>query len=285
MTLLNNLKTAFLLGSLMGLCMLVGYLVLGGPMGLAVGLLVGGLGNLITFFFSDKIAIAAMQGQPIERNDLPWLYDGVQNMASDAGLPMPRLYVCPQAAPNAFATGRNPRNAAVAVTQGMLQNFRREEILAVLAHELAHVRHRDTLISTIAATMAGLISYAGYMLMWFGGGRNSRDNPLGLVGTLALVLLAPIAAMLIQMAISRQREYAADAYGGALCGNPLHLAAALERLGRLNERIPTETNPAFHNLYIVEPLHDGIGNLFSTHPPLEKRIAALQQQAAQRGYL
>jgi heat shock protein HtpX len=277
---INNIKTTLLLGTLMGLFMAVGYFVLGSQ-GVLIGFLFGGLGNLIAYFYSDKIALAAMRGQPIERADLPWLHDLVARLAANAGLPMPRLYICPQPAPNAFATGRNPQNAAVAVTQGMLR-FPPHEIEGVLAHELAHVKHRDVLISTIAATLAGIISYAGYFLMFMGGGRD-RENPLGAIGALAMIILAPIAALLIQAAISRQREFAADSFGGELCGDPLKLASALQRLAAANERIPTDTPPAFSSLYIVKPLSPtGFAGLFSTHPPIEQRIAALREQAAGR---
>jgi heat shock protein HtpX len=275
----NNLKTTVLLASLMGLCMLIGHLLLG-PRGVLIGLLFGGLGNLIAFFYSDKIALMSMGGREIHRADHPRLFDMIERLAQRAGLPMPRVYICPQAAPNAFATGRSPRHAAVAVTQGLLRHFPEHEIEGVLAHELGHVKHHDMLISTLAAVMAGLISYAGYMLLFFGGG-SRRDNPLGLIGTLAMIILAPIAAALIRAAISRQREYAADSYGGELCGQPLNLAAALQRLQAGNEQIPTQTPPAFHSLYIVQPLSaKGRGSLGDTHPPIEKRIAALRAQAA-----
>ncbi|MFQ5806875.1 MAG: M48 family metalloprotease [Phycisphaerae bacterium] len=274
----NNLKTTVLLASLMGLCMLIGHLFLG-PYGMLIGLLFGGLGNLIAFFYSDKIALMSMGGREVQRSDIPWLFDMIERLSQRAGLPMPRVYVCPQAAPNAFATGRSPNHAALAVTQGMLRNFPEHEIEGVIAHELGHIRHRDMLISTIASVMAGLITYAGYMLMFFGGGQR-RDNPLGLIGVLAMIILAPLAAALIRAAISRQREYAADSYAGELCGQPLKLASALQRLRAGNERIPTETPPAFHNLYIVEPLSaSGMTSLFGTHPPIEKRIVALRAQA------
>jgi heat shock protein HtpX len=277
---LNNVKTAVLLGALMSLCLAVGWLVGGGrPQGLMIGFLFGAAGNLIAYFFSDRIALAAMGAQAVGRDEAPALYEIVENLALRAGLPMPRVYVCPQPAPNAFATGRDPHHAAVAVTQGLLQNFPPREIEGVLAHELAHVKHRDVLISTIAAVLAGMISALGYMLMW-GGGRD-RDNPLGAIGTLLMIILAPLAAALIQAAISRQREFAADAHGGELCGDPLKLAAALARLSSANEHIRTDTSPAFHNLYIVEPLTGGgISSLFSTHPPIQERIAALRDQAA-----
>jgi heat shock protein HtpX len=276
----NNLKTTLLLASLMGLCMLIGYLFLG-PHGMLIGLLFGGLGNLIAFFYSDKIALMSMGGREVHRSDVPWLFDMIERLSQRAGLPMPRVYICPQAAPNAFATGRSPNHAAVALTQGMLRNFPEHEIEGVIAHELGHIKHRDMLISTVASVLGAVITYAAYMLMFFGGG-DRRDNPLGLIGLLATIILAPFAALLIQAAISRQREYAADSHAGELCGDPRKLAAALQRLQAGNERIPTETPPAFHNLYIVEPLSaSGMSSLFGTHPPIEKRIAALRAQAAQ----
>ncbi|MFH1745993.1 MAG: zinc metalloprotease HtpX [Planctomycetota bacterium] len=277
MRFMNAFKTATLLSLMMALFMAVGYFILG-PRGVMFGFIFGGLGNLIAYFYSDKIALTAMRAQEVQRGDIPWLVDMVERLAQRAGLPMPRVYICPQPAPNAFATGRNPKNSAVAVTQGMLQHFPPEEIEGVLAHELGHVKHRDVLISTIAATLAGIISYAGWMLMFMGG--RGRDNPLGVIGALAMIILAPLAAALIKAAISRQREFAADSFGGELCGDPNKLAAALARLQRGNERIPTDTNPAFHNMYIMQPLSGGgLTRLFSTHPPTEQRIAALRQQA------
>lgn len=275
----NTTKTAMLLAALMGLCGAIGYFV-AGPQGLILGFAFGGLGNVIAYFFSDKIAIASMGGHEVRREDLPWLVDMVQELATRANLPMPRVYVCPQAAPNAFATGRSPAHSAVAVTEGMLRLFPRHEIEGVIAHEIAHIRNRDVLIATIAATLAGMISSIAWMAMWFGGGNNSRENPLGAIGAILMIVLAPIAAMLIQLAISRSREFSADAYGGQLCGDPLKLAAALERLQSGNQRIPTDTNPAYHSLYIMSPLSaGGVGSLFSTHPPTDKRIAALRRQA------
>ncbi len=289
MRVMNNIKTVLLLSALMGLCMLVGFAA-GGPHGLLIGLIFGGIGNFIGYFFSDRIALAAMQAVEVtrENRELAWLVDMVERLATRAGLPAPRVYVCPQEAPNAFATGRNPRNSAVAITIGMLRDFPRPEIEAVMAHELAHIRHRDVLTATIAAVMAGVISYAGYMLMFMGGGGNrdgEHQSPFAAVGAIVAVLLAPIAALLIQSAISRQREFAADHYAGELCGNPLQLASALARLERRNEAIPTETNPAFNSLYIVNPLSAGamMASLFSTHPATEKRIAALEQQANAMG--
>jgi heat shock protein HtpX len=282
MRIMSHIKTAFLLGSLMGLCMLAGHL-LGGPQGLLVGLALGGVGNLLAYCYSEKLALTAMQAHEVTRAEAPWLVDIVEQLAREAGIPAPRVYVCPQEAPNAFATGRNPQNGVVAVTQGMLRGFPQDEVAAVLAHEIAHIKHRDVLISTMAAVMAGVISYTGYMLMFFGGGQRS-DNPLGAMGALAMVLLAPIGAMLIQLAISRSREYAADAYAGELTGNPRALAAALQRLQSRNERVETDVNPAFHSLFIVQPLSGGasLASWFSTHPSTEKRIAALRRQAVAR---
>jgi len=275
----NDVKTAMLLAFLMGLCMAVGYFI-AGTHGLIIGFLFGGAGNLVAYFFSDKIALASMGAQELPPTELPWLHDIVERLAMRAGLPKPRVYVCPQAAPNAFATGRNPQHAVVAVTEGLLRNLSAHEVEGVLAHEIAHVKHRDMLICTLAAVMAGVISSIGYMFMWFGGGRD-RENPLGAVGAIAMIILAPLAAALIQAAISRQREYAADSYGGELCGDPNKLASALARLQTANERIPTETNPAYHTLYIVDPLaaSGGVVGLFATHPPIEERIALLRAQA------
>jgi heat shock protein HtpX len=284
MRFLNNVKTAMLLGGLMALCMAVGYFATGGrPEGILIGFLFGGVSNLVAFFFSDKIALTAMRAREVSREDLPWLHDMVERLAERAGLPKPRVYVCPQQAPNAFATGRNPQHAAVAVTEGMLRHFPQPEIEGVIAHELAHVRHRDVLISTIAAVIAGTITMLSYMLMFFGGGGSGRQeggSPLGGIGAIAMMILAPLAAGLIQAAISRQREYAADSYAGELTGDPNQLAAALERLQRGNERIPTETSPAFHNMYIMEPLSGrGVASLFATHPDTNDRIARLRAQA------
>ncbi|MEW6252141.1 MAG: zinc metalloprotease HtpX [Planctomycetota bacterium] len=275
----NNFKTAMLLAALTALCMAVGYFA-GGTNGVLMGFFFGGFMNVIAYFFSDKIALASMRAQEVPREELPWLHDMVERLAARAGIPKPRVYVSPQSAPNAFATGRNPQNAVVAVTAGMLR-FPQHELEGVLAHEIGHVKHRDILIATIAAVMASAISMLGWMLMWGGHGRD-RENPLGAIGALAMVILAPLAAGLLQAAISRQREFAADSYGGELAGDPNRLASALERLAAVNERVPMEAgNPALHSLFIVQPLSGGgMLSLFSTHPPIEQRVAALREQAA-----
>lgn len=281
MRLVNHAKTAFLLGALLGLCMLVGHLV-GGAAGMLIGLILGGVGNLVAFFFSDRIALAAMQARPIAPDESPWLHGMVRDLADRAGLPMPRVYLCPHDAPNAFATGRNPRHSAVAITEGMLRAFPRQEIAGVVAHELAHIKHRDVLITTVAAILGGVISYAGYALIFSGGNQDEKEGGgSNLLGALAAMILAPVAAMLIQLAISRSREYAADSYAAELCADPRGMAAALHRLGSLNQRIPTEVNPAYNGMFIIQPLSATarLSSLFSTHPPVEKRIAALLQMA------
>lgn len=280
--LVGSIKTAMLLGALMGLCMLVGHAV-GGAGGMLLGLILGGVSNLVMYFFSDRIALRAMHAQPADPREHGWLIEMVERLAQRAGLPMPGVYVCPQEAPNAFATGRSPRHSAVAITEGMLRSFPRQEIAAVMAHELGHVKHRDVLITTLAAVMGGVISYAGYALMFSGPHDDGDEGHSGLPGVLLATLLAPIAATLIQLAISRSREYSADAYAGQLCGEPRHLASALARLQRQTERIPMEVNPAYQSLFIVQPLSGGrwAASLFSTHPPMEKRIAALMAQAEQ----
>lgn len=279
MRVLSALKTGVLFSLLIAIFMLAGW-ALGSQFGLMIGLILGGVANLIAYYYSDKIALASMRAQPVTRAEAPWLIDTVERLAERANLPMPRVYVCPQEAPNAFATGRDPKHAAVAITAGMLRNFPQHEVEAVLAHELAHVKHRDVLISTIAATMAGALSYLGYIFL-FGGGRDS-ESPLAAVGAILTIILAPIAAMIIQLAISRQREFGADAYGGELCGNPMNLAAALNRLEGLNRRIPTDGNPAYQSLFIVQPLsaRERMASWMSTHPPVAKRIEALRRQAA-----
>jgi heat shock protein HtpX len=268
------LRTTLLLASLTGLLVVIGALI-GGPDTALLFLVIAALLNMGAYWFSDRIALAMARAKPVTREEAPRLYEIVEELATRAGLPMPRLYIIPQDQPNAFATGRNPKHAAVAVTRGILKLLSEDELRGVLAHELAHVRNRDILISSVAATIAGAITYLGYMLLWFGG---DDDSPLGLIGSLALVLLAPIAASIIQLAISRQREFSADATGAEISGNPESLAGALLRLEEGAKAIPMQVNQASEPLYIVKPFSGGgIAKLFSTHPPIEERVRRLRQ--------
>lgn len=280
----NYLKTAVLMAGLTALFLAAGER-LGGPRGmLLAGAFVVVL-NFGTFWFSDRIALALNGAVPLAEGQLPWLRDAVAGLAQRAGLPMPRLYVIPTPAPNAFATGRDPSHAAIAVTSGILQILDRRELLGVLAHELAHVKNRDTLISTIAATLAGVITQVARLAFWFGGaflgGRDrDEDDGGGALASLGMLVVAPIAAMLLQLAISRSREYAADATGGALCGDPDALADALQKLERGAEVFPYERAPATAPLFIVNPLSGGgLLSLFSTHPATEERVRRLRAMA------
>ncbi|HVS70271.1 MAG TPA: zinc metalloprotease HtpX [Phycisphaerae bacterium] len=279
----NGLKTAMLLGLLMGLCLAVGY-AFGGEEGLIIGLVVGGGMSVVTYFFSDKMALASVGARPVTREEAPELYDMTETLAKRAGLPMPRLYFSPEQAPNAFATGRNPKHSVVCVTAGLMQMMSGRELEGVIGHELSHVKHRDILISTIAAVMAGAIAMMAHWMMWFGGGRRSRDSgPLDLVAMILMIILAPLAAGLIQMAISRSREYAADATGAYLAGGPEGLISALKKLEVGNKQIPMNVPPAEAHMFIMKPLTrqeigEGVAGLFRTHPPTEKRIANLLQQ-------
>jgi heat shock protein HtpX len=273
---INNTKTAMLLGLMFGLVLLAGQLI-GGTQGLVFAFLLGGLGNLFAYFYSDKIAIASMRGQQVDQRSAPDLIEMVGRLSRNAGLPMPRVYVCPQEAPNAFATGRNPRNAAVAVTQGALKLLSYDELEGVMAHELAHVKNRDTLTSTIAATIAGAISALGWVFMF--GGRSRDVNPLV---ALLFVFLAPLAAGIIQLAISRSREYVADADGAAIAGTPHGLISALQKLEAVAKRVPMQNQmPTQNHMFIVQPLSGGGGfaSLFSTHPSTAQRIAKLRELA------
>jgi len=277
----NGLKTAFLLGLLMGLCLAIGSIW--GSHGLIIGFAFGGVFTLISYFFSDKIALASMHAQQVTPEQAPELFAMTECLAQRAGIPMPRLYVSPEQAPNAFATGRGPKNGVVCVTQGLMQMMERRELEGVIAHEIAHIKHRDILISTIAAIIAGAISHVAYMAMWIGSPRDSEGNgsPLGMVGMLLMVILAPLAAMLIQMAISRSREYAADAAGARLAGGPEGLVNALRKLELMNRQIPmANVSPSQAQMFIVRPLLDGgsMSDLFRTHPQTEKRIAKLIEQ-------
>ncbi|MGZ5342909.1 MAG: zinc metalloprotease HtpX [Solirubrobacterales bacterium] len=269
-----TLRTTVLLATLTGLLVGIGYLV-GGPQ-IALFFLIGALFfNLIQFWFSDKIALKMAGAKPVTEQEAPKLYEMVRELTTRAGLPMPRLYVIGQQQPNAFATGRNPKHSAVAVTQGILDLLNEDELKGVLAHELTHIQHRDILVTTIAASIGGAITYLAYMLMWFGG---DNESPLSLVASLAMVLLAPIAAALIQLAVSRQREFSADAGGAEISGNPETLASALLRLEQGAEAAPMQVNQATEPLYIVKPFSGGgVARLFSTHPPIEERVRRLRQ--------
>jgi len=275
----NWLKTTFLLALLTGLLLWLGD-VLGGQQGLVMALTFAGVMNLVAYFFSDKIALAMHHAQPVDEAAAPQLYAVVAELSQRAGIPMPRLYVIPEMQPNAFATGRSPAHAAVAVTQGLMQAMDRDELKGVLAHELTHVLHRDILISSVAATIAGALAMlarmAGYAMMF--AGRGGREERGGAFGGLFFVIVAPIAAMVIQLAISRSREYAADEGGARLAGTPTGLVSALRKLGAYSQRIPMETaQPTTAHMMIANPFSGGgIMQLFSTHPPMEKRIGRLE---------
>jgi heat shock protein HtpX len=270
-----GLRTTILMAALGGLFVAIGFAI-GGSQTALLFLFFAALLNLGAYFFSDRIALATARAKPIEESEAPRLYQIVRELTTRAGLPMPRLYIIPSDQPNAFATGRSPKHSAVAVTQGITKLLSEDELRGVLSHELAHVKHRDILVQSVAATIGAAITYLGYMLLWFGGDDN--DSPVGLVASLALVLLAPIAASLIQLSISRQREFAADAGGAEICGNPESLASALLRLEEGAKAMPMEVNPATEPLYIVKPFSGkGVANLFSTHPPIEERVRRLRQ--------
>jgi heat shock protein HtpX len=278
-------KTTFLLGALTGLLMLIGGLA-GGRHGIEIAFIIAIATNFFSYWFSDKMVLAAYHAQPIDASTAPELYAIVQELALQAHIPMPRLYMIDSDTPNAFATGRNPNHAAVAVTRGILRICSRDELKGVLAHELSHVLNRDILTSSIAATLAGAIMMLGTWLRWgaiFGLGGRDEDERGGIIGLVIAGILAPIAASLIQLATSRTREYQADASGARLSHNPLYLANALRKLEAANERMPLDAGPATAHLFIVNPLSsEGMSRLFSTHPPIEERIRRLEQMAAGR---
>jgi len=272
------LRTTFLLTALTLVLITIGA-YFGGRNGMSIALLFAAVGNAFAYFFSDKIALWSSGAQPVTREQLPRLYEVMERLAAKANLPVPKLYVVPEAAPNAFATGRNPHHASVAVTEGLLQLMNDDELEGVIAHELSHVRNYDILISSIAATIAGAITYLARMGFWFGSGRDDDREGGGLAGILMLIL-APFAAFLLQLGISRQREYSADATGARMVGQPYGLISALQKLGDYNKRIPTTTlPPTTAALCIVKPMFgsETLSSLFSTHPPLEDRIAALRE--------
>jgi len=279
---MNNVKTVGLL-AFMSILLVIVVQAYGGSA--VTALTFAAILNLGAYFFSDKLAIKASRAKPVEEHELPQVYGIVRRLALQADMPMPRIYLMDSPQPNAFATGRNPKHAAVAVTTGILQIMTNEELEAVLAHELSHVRNRDILISSIAAMIAAALSMIARFAFFFGGGRNRES---GAIGALLVLIVGPIAAMFIRFAISRAREYQADASGAAITGQPLHLASALRKIGTATERIPMQVNPAVSQLFIANPLK-ALGNrrggtsqfakLFSTHPPIEDRIARLEEMA------
>jgi heat shock protein HtpX len=268
-----GLRTTILLATLTGLLVGLGYLI-GGPGTAGLFLFFALAFNLVMFWFSDKIALKMSRAQPLSEEEAPRLHQMVRELSHSAGIPVPRLYMIPQDQPNAFATGRSPKHSAVAVTRGITRLLSETELRGVIAHELAHVKNRDILTTSIAAAIGGAITYLGYMLLFFG----DDDSPLGLVGALAMVFLAPIAATIIQLGISRQREYAADATGARISGSANALADALERLQAGAQAIPMKVNQAAEPLYIVKPFSGGgMAALFSTHPPIEERVRRLRE--------
>ncbi len=279
----NTMRTVVLLGGLTALLIFIGGAV-GGEGGMIIALILAGVMNIGSYWFSDRIVLKMYRAQPIEEHQAPELYNIVKDLARSAGLPMPRVAVIPQEAPNAFATGRDPEHAVVAVTQGLLRMMARDELTGVLAHEMGHVKNRDILIGSVAATLAGAIMVLANMARFaalFGfGARDDDEGGGGIFGLLLTAILAPIAAMLIQMAISRSREYKADQTATALAGSPHGLAGALYKLGQAAERIPMQANPQTAHMFIVNPLSGRtLAGLFSTHPPLEERISRLTAMA------
>ncbi|MDQ6922160.1 MAG: zinc metalloprotease HtpX, partial [Candidatus Dormibacteraeota bacterium] len=279
----NWIKTFFWMTVLTIVLVLIGGLF--GRGGLIIGLGVALVTNGIAYFFGDKMAIAAAQAQEVSPQEAPGLHRLADRLAAQYGVPKPRVYISPDPNPNAFATGRNPRHASIVVNEGLLRLLNDEEVYGVLAHEFAHVKNRDILISTIVAAMAGAITFISQFGLFFSGGRDDRgQNPLGLIGALLLLVLGPIAALLVQLAVSRSREYEADHTGAEVSHDPLALASALRKLQRGSEAVPSPiAQPAFSHLYIVNPLSgQTLAGLFSTHPPLEKRIQRLEEMARRR---
>jgi len=285
---MSYFRTAILLAAMTALFMGIGYLF-AGQMGMIVAFLVAGGMNLFAYWNSDKMVLRMYGAREVDERSAPELYAMVRQLAQAAALPMPRVYIMENPQPNAFATGRNPENAAVAVTTGLMRTVDEGELAGVIAHELAHIKHRDTLLMTVTATLAGAISMLANFAMFFGGGNRDNNNPLGFVGVLLMVFLAPLAAGIVQMAISRTREYEADREGAEISGRPLWLASALQKISGAAKRIPNmeaERNPASAHLFIVNPLSGArMDNLFSTHPNVENRVARLTQLAHQMGEL
>lgn len=273
------LRTSFLLVALTLFLMLIGQ-YFGGRGGMTMALGFAAVMNAFAYFFSDRIALLSSGAKPVSREQLPRLYAVMERLAAKANIPVPNLYIVPEAAPNAFATGRNPRHASVAVTQGLLELMNDDELEGVIAHELSHVRNYDILISSVAATLAGAITWIAHWGPWLGGGGDDRDRRGGGIIGLLLFFLAPLGAFLLQLGLSRQREYSADETGARMVGNPYGLISALQKLGAYNQRIPTTAiSPSTSALCIVKPMFGGgaFSSLFSTHPPLEDRIAVLRE--------
>ena len=281
----NRIRTTILLAVMTALIIWIGQ-YFGGQQGMIIALLIAAGMNFFSYWFSDKIVLKMYRAQEVSPEQAPQVYGMVKTLAENAGLPMPKVYVIPKEAPNAFATGRNPEHAVVAVTQGLLNLMDHDEVKGVLAHELAHVKNRDILIGSIAATMAGAIMVLANMARFsalFGGRGGDGDRGGGAIGLIAMSIMAPFAAMIIQMAISRSREYLADSTGAGFAGTPEGLARALEKLGQYSKRIPMEANPSTAHMFIVNPLSGrNMMSLFSTHPPLEERIARLRGGAVRR---
>src|ERR1700740_879829 len=281
----NTFKTAFLLVGMTLLLMFIGG-YFGGQRGMLTALIIAGIMNFAAYFFSDKLALAMYRAQPVTREQLPRVYQIVERLTQKMGVPMPKIYVIPTDSPNAFATGRNPQHASVAATRGILELLNDEELEGVLAHELGHVNNRDILISSVAATIAGAITMLasmGRFAMLFGGyGGGDRDRRGGGLSALFMLIVAPIAASLIQLAVSRSREYQADATGAHFTGNPYALASALQKLDAYSRRVPMQASPSTAHLFIIQPLLGvNFGNLFSTHPPIAKRIERLTGRPAE----
>ena len=285
---MNTLKVTFLMALLTVLLVSLGG-ALGGQGGMTIALVMAGGMNFFSYWFSDKMVLSMYGAREINESDDPRFYGIVRNLAQRAGLPMPKVYLMDSETPNAFATGRNPQHAAVAATTGILRILTEDELAGVMAHELAHVKNRDILIQTVAATFAGAITYLAHMAQFaalFGGGRSSDDDEGGgIFGMILMAVLAPIAAMLVQMAISRSREFGADAGGASISGSPLSLANALQKLESGNQQLPMQANAATAHMFIVSPLiGGGLMALFSTHPPMAERVARLQEMSRTRSF-
>ncbi len=282
----NHLKSGLLLAVMTGLFLFLGF-ALGGQTGMFIALVFAGVMNLGSYWYSHKIVLSMYRATPLERHHAPGLFDTVARLARQAGLPMPQVYLIPEQAPNAFATGRNPEHAVVAVTQGLMNLMDQEELEGVIAHELGHIKNRDILISTIAATLAGAIMWIASIARFsafFGGAGDDEDGGLGFIGVIVLSMLAPVAAMIVQMAVSRSREYLADATSASITGNPAGLARALSKLGSYSSRGQVDANPSTAHMFIVNPLTGRqMMNLFSTHPPIEERVARLTGRSSSGG--